>query len=261
VIGAVSALMLLALIWAAQTFDIRSVLLNVSPALIELLTFGMGPQVGSLVLFIAMVLVCSVIALLHFLPGMYTRAILYAGTTTMLIGLLSQILTERIRNFFGLQAASLVFQSNALQLVPGLLILFIAFGVFLWREMNRKEKGAKRSKATTMRDKLIRSIPLSILLLILPLILGTYLTEITNNVGIFLLMGLGLNIVVGLAGLLDLGYVAFFAIGAYTMAILTSTGSLGIAELPFWVALPICVAVAAFFGVVLGIPVLHLSSF
>jgi len=73
-------------------------------------------------------------------------------------------------------------------------------------------------------------------------------------------MGFGLNIVVGFAGLLDLGYVAFFAIGAYVMGILTSTGGLGGAELNFWVALPIAVGAAVLAGVILGIPVLGMRG-
>jgi branched-chain amino acid transport system permease protein len=96
-------------------------------------------------------------------------------------------------------------------------------------------------------------------LLVLPLILGTYLSEVANNVGIFILMGLGLNIVVGFAGLLDLGYVAFFAIGAYTMGVLSSEGDLGLG-LSFWAAVPICVLAAALAGVILGIPVLRMRG-
>jgi len=99
-----------------------------------------------------------------------------------------------------------------------------------------------------------------IFLLILPLLLGSYLSEVTNNVLIYVLMGFGLNIVVGFAGLLDLGYVAFFAIGAYTMALLTSTGTLGIAEISFWVAIPICVLAAVSFGIILGVPVLRMRG-
>jgi len=99
-----------------------------------------------------------------------------------------------------------------------------------------------------------------VILLILPLLLGNYLAEVTNNVLIYVLMGFGLNIVVGFAGLLDLGYVAFFAIGAYTMAILTSTGGLGVAGMSFWLAIPICVLVAVIFGVTLGIPVLRMRG-
>jgi branched-chain amino acid transport system permease protein len=74
-------------------------------------------------------------------------------------------------------------------------------------------------------------------------------------------MGLGLNIVVGFAGLLDLGYVAFFAIGAYTMGLLTSTTELGAVEgFNFWLAIPVSVVVAVFFGIVLGFPVLRMRG-
>ena len=98
-----------------------------------------------------------------------------------------------------------------------------------------------------------------LLVLLLPLILGVYLSEVLDVVGIFVLMGLGLNIVVGFAGLLDLGYVAFFAIGAYTMGLLTSTTELGMGW-PFWLALPFSVMAAAFAGILLGIPVLRMRG-
>jgi len=71
---------------------------------------------------------------------------------------------------------------------------------------------------------------------------------------------LGLNIVVGYAGLLDLGYVAFYALGAYTMGILTSTGPLGQSNLNFWLALPVAVIVGVTFGLLLGFPVLRMRG-
>jgi branched-chain amino acid transport system permease protein len=71
-------------------------------------------------------------------------------------------------------------------------------------------------------------------------------------------LALGLNIVVGFAGLLDLGYIAFYAVGAYVYALLASP-QLGL-HLPFWVILPIGAAVAAFFGVILGAPTLKLRG-
>jgi branched-chain amino acid transport system permease protein len=74
-------------------------------------------------------------------------------------------------------------------------------------------------------------------------------------------MALGLNIVVGLAGLLDLGYVAFFAVGAYTAGILTSPISPAFApELSFWAALPFVVLAAALAGIVVGTPVLRMRG-
>jgi branched-chain amino acid transport system permease protein len=66
--------------------------------------------------------------------------------------------------------------------------------------------------------------------------------------------------VVGFAGLLDLGYVAFYAIGAYTLGVLTTTEAVGIIHLTFWEALPIALVVAVFAGVVLGLPILRLRG-
>jgi branched-chain amino acid transport system permease protein len=84
--------------------------------------------------------------------------------------------------------------------------------------------------------------------------LGSYSSEVLDKVGLFVLMGLGLNIVVGFAGLLDLGYVAFYAIGAYTVGVLTAPqGGIG---LTFWTALPLAVLTSIAAGIVLGIPVL-----
>ncbi|WP_374688193.1 branched-chain amino acid ABC transporter permease, partial [Promineifilum sp.] len=98
-----------------------------------------------------------------------------------------------------------------------------------------------------------------VLLLVLPRILGIFLTNVVAQVGTFVLMALGLNIVVGFAGLLDLGYVAFFAVGAYVTALLTSTGDLGLG-MSFWIAMPIGVISAVLAGVILGIPVLRLRG-
>ena len=71
----------------------------------------------------------------------------------------------------------------------------------------------------------------------------------------YVMLGWGLNIVVGLAGLLDLGYVAFYAVGAYTFALLASHFGLG-----FWICLPIAGLAAALWGVILGFPVLRLRG-
>ena len=79
-------------------------------------------------------------------------------------------------------------------------------------------------------------------------------------VGLYVILGLGLNVVVGFAGLLDLGYVAFFATGAYTLAILTSPASPLDAQLDFWIVLPIGIIVAVAVGVLLGLPVLPLRG-
>lgn len=112
----------------------------------------------------------------------------------------------------------------------------------------------------------------AILLLILPLVAGNnpYYMEVATQVGIYIAMALGLNIVVGFAGLLDLGYVAFFAVGAYSYAIFATPQanqfiSSAFIQFPlsgvwFWAFLLVGLLMAALFGVLLGLPVLKVKG-
>ncbi len=98
-------------------------------------------------------------------------------------------------------------------------------------------------------------------LIALPLVLtqvGTAWVRITNLAILFVFLALGLNIVVGFAGLLDLGYIAFYAVGAYVYALLASP-HFGL-HLPFWVILPIGALFACLAGIVLGAPTLRLRG-
>jgi branched-chain amino acid transport system permease protein len=88
--------------------------------------------------------------------------------------------------------------------------------------------------------------------------IGTAWVRITNLAVLYVLLSLGLNIVVGFAGLLDLGYIAFYAVGAYVYALLASPHF--DLHLPFWVILPIGAIVACMFGVLLGTPTLKLRG-
>src|SRR5262245_6941570 len=85
-----------------------------------------------------------------------------------------------------------------------------------------------------------------------------YLFRVLDQAGIYVLLALGLNVVVGYAGLLDLGYVAFYAIGAYSYALVASP-QLGL-HIPFWVVLPLAPLLAALFWVLLGAPTLRLRG-
>ncbi len=116
---------------------------------------------------------------------------------------------------------------------------------------------------TRDNPKLVRAgiVLVALALLLLPFALaqiGTSWVRITNYAILYVLLALGLNIVVGFAGLLDLGYIAFYAVGAYTYALLASP-QFGL-HLPFWVILPIGALVAALFGVLLGAPTLKLRG-
>lgn len=93
--------------------------------------------------------------------------------------------------------------------------------------------------------------------LVLPIVFSEnrYVVDTATTVLIYVMLGWGLNVVVGLAGLLDLGYVAFYAVGAYTYGLLSTQFGWG-----FWQALPVAGAMAASFGIVLGWPTLRLRG-
>lgn len=113
----------------------------------------------------------------------------------------------------------------------------------------------------SIKGNVLPMVLLAIALIALPFALalvGTAWVRITNFAVLFVLLSLGLNIVVGFAGLLDLGYVAFFAVGAYVYALLASP-HFGI-HLPFWIILPIGAFVACIAGAVLGAPTLKLRG-
>ncbi|MBI5520056.1 MAG: branched-chain amino acid ABC transporter permease [Desulfovibrio sp.] len=90
---------------------------------------------------------------------------------------------------------------------------------------------------------------------VFPYVFSMYQTNILISALIYVVLGLGLNITVGLAGLLDLGYVAFYAVGAYAYALLNMHFQLG-----FWTVLPLAAIMGAFFGLLLGFPVLRLRG-
>jgi branched-chain amino acid transport system permease protein len=100
----------------------------------------------------------------------------------------------------------------------------------------------------------------------IPFLNDLFQNSVLGIVTIFVVMGIGLNIVVGFAGMLDLGYVAFFAVGAYSYGMLSSPTSWVLVNFPsfhgitFWVGLPIAMLVGVLAGVLLGVPVLRLRG-
>ena len=102
--------------------------------------------------------------------------------------------------------------------------------------------------------------PFGILILLVfcciyPQFAGRYGTDVAINVLIYICLGLGLNVVVGLAGMLDLGYIAFYAVGAYSYSLLNL--HFGIS---FWLSLPIGMVIGAIFGCIIGYPTLRMRG-
>lgn len=157
-----------------------------------------------------------------------------------------------------------------LTIAAAIVVFVLAFAITVLTERPRKEF---RARMTAMEPEerqrwLFGAVVIFVGLgVFLPMLLGSVVNELLATTGLFLLMGLGLNIVIGYAGLLDLGYVAFFAVGAYTTAILTSPLSnvsfdWGFIATPlnFWEALPFVVIAAAIAGILVGTPVIRMRG-
>jgi len=152
-------------------------------------------------------------------------------------------------------------------------IMLVGVGSFIisyiWRYLlKRKELGDQKVKAgqeakisvirKTLSDPRVfkkAMVGVGVMAVVFPFVFSIYQTNIMITALIYVMLGLGLNIVVGLAGLLDLGYVAFYAVGAYSYALLNFHYGIG-----FWTALPLGGALAACFGIILGFPVLRLRG-
>ncbi|GAB4352270.1 MAG: high-affinity branched-chain amino acid ABC transporter permease LivM [Gammaproteobacteria bacterium] len=122
-----------------------------------------------------------------------------------------------------------------------------------------KEGEGLFAKAGALIHPYVRWLVIAALLfaVVMPLtpMANRYTIDVATTVLIYVMLGWGLNIVVGLAGLLDLGYVAFYAVGAYSYALLATHF-----DWSFWICLPLAGVFAAFFGIILGFPVLRLRG-
>ena len=247
VAGLITNAVLVALVIFGSFVNLRNIFVNASPALYDILTLGLGVPAGLIGLLIVGAIVGAPTAVLMTLPERPSRAIALG---------LGLIPTVAILN-------SALFAGRGLSILGAVVIFLLgAGGYYLWstlqpRVEERMAGLSPEQQHTVQRGKWALG---ALIILLLPL-LGSYPSEVLDLVGLFVLMGLGLNIVVGFAGLLDLGYVAFFAIGAYTMAVLTSPEIAWLpVKLTFWGALPFAALAAALSGIILGVPVLGMRG-
>jgi len=145
----------------------------------------------------------------------------------------------------------------------GIAIFFLSglWRYFLWKKeaglaKQKKDKPVYIQRLFAEKKFFVPAmIILGIATLAFPHAFSMYQTNIMISALIYVMLGLGLNIVIGLAGLLDLGYVAFFAVGAYAYALLNLHFGM-----TFWMILPLGGLLAAVFGIILGYPVLRLRG-
>ena len=261
--GLVTGALVFLLVLIGSVVRLRAVFVNASPALYELLSFKQSLPSAALLLVASGGVAGLLAALMFRSPPVFKRVLITALGSVLVAGVLQDLLRPTFAAWGPLAGISTwLFTANGLTL-HGAVTLGLAVSLASWFWAFRGE--AIRShvaKLPPSRKKGLRFGSLALfvaVLLVLPQILGLFLSEVLTIVGLYVLLGLGLNIVVGFAGLLDLGYVAFFAIGAYVTALLTSP-ELGFFSFTFWEALPVAIAAGVIAGVLLGIPVLKMRG-
>ena len=264
-VGAVAGAGLSALVLMLTHFDLREPLVNWSPQLRDLLSFGNGPTFGALIWLGIGAAGGFVGGGLRLLPARVRRAVLAMAVTVLLFSVLEQLVADVVSGI-GLEAVadwfyarrSGVTASGAIVLAAasGLLVLVGRGRIKQTRARIETLEGPARTRANAMLLLVTAAI-----LIVLPLLVGKLTNELLANVGLFVLLALGLNIVVGLAGILDLGYVAFFAVGSYTSAVLTAATSPKFSpELPWFVSVIIVVIVTGLVGLFIGAPVIRMRG-
>ena len=257
---------------------VRSVFRSVSPALIEILTLHHPVWPG--IVLLAPIVVVGALAggALPLLPARARRPVVTGVGVVMLLGLLQQLVPPALDQLH--IQRNWLYSNVTLGLSwMGAIVAFVVSAGATWFLQGRSLRdmiaggagagGQPPSEGRVRTTMLILWLVLAAVLLAMPKLVGPVVSRDLGYVGIYLLLGLGLNIVVGYAGLLDLGYVAFFSVGAYTTAVLTG-GQLNTykglaapvlgAHLNFFLAIPIVVVVAALLGVAIGAPVLRLRG-
>ena len=264
-VGTVAAAGLSVLVLLLTHFDLREPLVNWSPQLRDLLSFNRGPTFGVLIWLGIGAAGGFVGGGLRLLPDRWRRTLLTMATAVVLASVLEQLVVDLVSGV-GLEPVAEWFyarRSGLTQAGAGVTAAIAGVAAFFGRGKLKEARarvqtleGPARTRATAMMILLTAAI-----LIVVPLLVGSLTNELLANVGLFVLLALGLNIVVGLAGILDLGYVAFFAVGSYTAAVLTAATSPRInPEFPWFVALIFVVIVTGLVGLFIGAPVIRMRG-
>lgn len=256
--GAVAGLCVAFLLLLIASFNLRTTLVAASPMLVKALSLG-APN-ASLQAYAQLVglgaLMGGAGGVLAALPARLRKAILNGLAAVLIAGLFRDVFTSVLDNLPDLTGPEAeVFGSAGIN--PGAaLVLFAVVAALSLLRYRLKE----RTAGVPGRTSRVGLVLLLIGLLVLPLVTNDFVAQVAMLVALYMLMGMGLNIELGLAGLVDLGFVAFFAVGAYTVALLCSSGPLAIADVSFWVALPVAILLAAGAGMLFGLPVLRVRG-
>jgi branched-chain amino acid transport system permease protein len=249
------------LIVIGPAIDLRDYLPNASNDLYDLLTFD-DREGGFWVPAILGIGLGAIGGILALLPRHVRMLLVLTVGGLIAMGLFSGVLrSPMLSASLTAGLARDLFASNGLTLTGAIILVAVIVGLYLLHVWLQPAERVRKLPAEQKKQLVIpMSVVLLLIVLLIPLGMGPFVASAVALIALYVLMGLGLNITLGLAGLLDLGFVAFFAVGAYTVGLLTSTAEFGIAQWPFWLAIPFAILIAMLFGLVLGLPILGIRG-
>jgi branched-chain amino acid transport system permease protein len=263
--GAIAAVPLAVLATVMLHVNLRWMFIALSPDLLRMLTFGLAASSGLALLIIGAGILGMAGCLLSWAPMRLRHALIWGCAAFVIAGVFQELIQIMLQaNDWTTSIQDVLYTWEGLT-PQGAVILSlggVAAGGGFELLRARPARGGDESPQAVRRRRAINMAILLAVLIVFPLVAGSYVGQVMMLVGLYILMGMGLNLEVGLAGLLDLGFVAFFAVGAYTTAILTADSSHALASytalpsLTIWEAMPISVLMAVIVGVAFGIPVL-----
>jgi branched-chain amino acid transport system permease protein len=255
--GAASGLPIAALTVLIDVVPVRSIFIALSPALFDMLSFGQSLAAGVAILIAGGAIAGLLGAGLRLCPPGLRRAIVPGLTAVVVCGVFQELIQLMLQQYEGIVGDIRDFVYNWEGLTREGAAACFAVGAFCggWAFV-RQRLGARGLMPDSKHQRMIRAGLALVVLAVLPAVAGSYIGQVLMLVGLYILMGMGLNLEVGLAGLLDLGFVAFFAVGAYSTALLTADAPHALAHLSYWGAMPISVLLAIIVGVLFGLPVL-----
>jgi len=249
---------------AMSLINLRSVFVALDAPLYKMLTFGLSPPVG-IAVFVGLGPVLGFLgALLIELPRLYRRPLAGGLIAVGLAGLFQELLRPILYNSSVTKPVHDLLYGWYGLILQGAIIIFVvtAAGVVIWDRYHDGMTSRYGNLALDTQKRIRWSLILAaaVLGLLFPIYAGNFIGQVLLTVGLFTLMGMGLNLEVGIAGLLDLGFVAFYATGAYATGLLMADSPYALAHLSFWQAMPIAVLCSVILGIIFGIPVLKVRG-
>lgn len=249
--GAASGAVLVALVALARAANLRWMFVSLTPVTLNRVDFGLLDAAAAPVLAIAGGAAAALGAAVILAPSIPRRIVLGSLGGIVVAGLLRELIRSILNGVGGVEEWGFNYDG----LLPAGAAAAALIGVVV---ALRPGQAAYARLPTQIRS--VAKLLCVLLILAVPALTNDFVAQVMMLVCLYTLMGLGLNIELGLAGLVDLGFVAFFAVGAYTLALLTA-GPMGSGGyLSFFTALPFSILAASVAGFMFGLPVLKVRG-